>query len=158
MHVGFKITLEDGSTIQSHDESWNEIKAHAHALFPHNNKKWVTYEIITDAKHSILVNFITGVFVIDGVTIHPADQDNEIILTGRRDLQEFPVAKEWAILNGLPYFPVVGKRTYKGDMFEAQLFYCGWKRKVPNWKRKDSTRTVTKLAFFNPANGVVILT
>ena len=139
MHVGFKIFFEDGTTGESHDEMWNEVKSHAHFLAPHCTKRWKMYQLITDDGQCIEVNFENGAFAINGVVIHPADEAGTP-LTLKTDVQNFPVSPEWQQLNGMPYFPVVGKRIVRGELWSAEISFCGW-------KRKESNKTIEKVCY-----------
>jgi hypothetical protein len=149
MHVKFRITFEDGTTGESHDAMYNEVKSHAHFLPPNQSKKWTRYELITDEKVFIGVDFKTGLFNLNGQLIHVCDPEGEV-LTFKEDLQDFPVSDAWKILNGMPYFPVVGIRIFRGDWGEAKLYFCGW-------KRKQGERTIEKKAFIYP-NGQITIT
>jgi len=149
MHIKFKIHLEDGTFIESHDNLYNNVKDHAHVLPPHNDKKWVAYELITDTGVIVGVDFRTGIFMVNGNVIHPATSEGQA-LTNMVGGQDFGANDQWSLLNGLPYFPVVGRRNFKGDNMNAVLYFCGW-------KRKDGDQTVTKMAFIYP-NGAIVLT
>ncbi len=112
--------------MDSHDEMWNEVRSHAHALYPHNEKKWISYEILSDENKSLKVDFLTGKFFVNGQAIRPLWDGME----GEHSSYEFPVTPEWAILNGLPYFPIVGRRTYYGNYGALPIMFCGWKRRI----------------------------
>jgi hypothetical protein len=150
MNVGFKITFADGSVMKSHDDKWKQVKDHAHALAPHNDKQWLSYELYSDTGVSIIVNFDTGTFNINGNIINPADQQSEALMTHKEEPQEFPVSESWQILNGLNYFPVVGRRQMMGWFGQDTWYFAGWKRKFKE-------RTVQKLVFLT-ARGEIILT
>ncbi len=126
MLLKFRITFEDGTTMESHDEMWNEVRSHAHALHPHNEKKWTSYEILSDEGKSLGVNFLTGQFTVNGQVIRPMWDGME----GLHTPFIFPVTEEWSILNGLPYFPIVGRRTYYGNYGAITIMFCGWKRRI----------------------------
>lgn len=156
-HIWFEITLEDGSSVRSHDEMMNEVKDHAHALPPNNKKKWKSYKLTHDnTKNTILVDFETGMFYVNDIPIRPATDDGHD-MSYMTDEQEFDVNAEWSMLNGLKYFPVVGRRKffcsdpvlYEGKA-ELTLPFCGWKRKMGD-------KVIQKVAFFLP-DGEVMLT
>ena len=129
MHVKFRITFEDGTTMESHDEMYNEVRDHAHALMPHNNKRWVFYELITDTGKRVGVSFKDGCFFVNGICVQPG-HPKWGVLTFDPDLQNFEnVHENWKFLNGLPYYPIAGRKVFKGEWGESKLFYCGWKKK-----------------------------
>lgn len=144
----FKILLDDGTYVESHDKMWNEIKDHSHFLPPNNDKKWLEYSLIVDGGPFVTVSFETGIFNVNGQIIYPAHSEGEI-LADKTDLQDFPVTKEWQLLNGMPYFPVVGTRKFRGELINLDLPFCGW-------KRKEGERTIQKLAFLYPDNKIVL--
>jgi len=149
MLVKFRITFEDGSTLESHDEMWNQVADHANALPPHSKKKWKTYELITDTGQEVKVNFQNGYFFINGQRIHLADSSG-FPLTDGKEPQNFPdVSKAWQIHNGMPYFPIVGRRQVKGDLVNATLYFAGW-------KIKRGERTIEKIVFLYPNGEFVI--
>lgn len=149
MHVKFIIHLEDGSTVESHDEMYNWVKDHAHALPPFNDKKWVAYELVTDTGIRVAVDFRIGIFAVNGNIIHSATEDG-FVLTNLTEIQNFEADNAWSMLNGLPYFPVVGRRNVKGFNADATLYFCGW-------KRKDGEKTISKIMYIYP-NGAIVLT
>jgi hypothetical protein len=147
MNLKFKITLEDGTFIESHDEMWNQIKDHCHALPPHNTKKWRMYEIWSDDFGLLMgVDFETGLFNIRGQIIHPASDQGES-LTFIDSLQDFPCDESRKILNGMNYFPVYGRKIIKGDWGESRIIFCGWKKKFEG-------HTVEKTMYLYP-NGQI---
>ena len=149
MNVKFKITFEDDTTLESHDAMYNEIKDHVHALPPHNNKKWKRYEIISDDFGLLVgVDFQNGLFNIKGTMIHVGDSNGEAY-THKTDIQSFPVEDSRKILNGMPYFPIYGRRRAFGDWGAATLYFCGWKRKIGG-------KTIEKIAFVFPNAQIVI--
>lgn len=149
MHIKFRITYEDGTFLESHDPMWNIVKDHCHALPPDNNKRWVQYDLISDDLGPLVgVNFQTGLFMIKGNLLHPA-YDGAEALTFKTDPQEFPVDENRKFLNGLPYFPIYGRKIYKGDWGESMLFFCGW-------KRKEGDKTIEKIAYVYP-NGQIVM-
>lgn len=160
MNVKFKVIYEDGSEFDSHDRMYNPLYDHAHALAPHNTKRWKEYQIISDEQHLISVNFLTGCFVFkdinnpSGIEIQPSDEKDGEILTFSDEPQEFPVSDAWQINNSLPYFPVVGRSVFKGNLYtkgiDATVYFCGW-------KRKKGERTIEKRACLWP-NGKFTLT
>lgn len=144
----FKIITIGGDIIESHDENWEQVKDHAHALLPHNNSPWFEYQIHTENGYFIAVNFKTGAFNINGQPIFPALEDG-IILSGEENPQNFDeVSEPWRFLNGLNYFPVVGRRHMKGERIDMVIPYCGWKIKHGN-------RTIMKVAYLYPDHHVV---
>ena len=144
----FRIIFEDNTHFDSHNEKWEQLGDHANALAPHNKKKWKEYQLISKDGFMIAVGFLTGAFHINGVIIHPAT-DNGTVLTNLKDEQEFPVSKPWQLLNGLPYYPVVGRRQLRGFTINMTIPFCGWKKKF-----KD--KTYEKVAFLYPNNQVVM--
>jgi len=148
MLIKFKIIFEDNTFLESHDSMFNQIKDHCHALPPFNNKKWKRYELITDEGQFIWVDFQTGLFCINGQLIHPATEDG-LPLTHLTDLQDFPSAEERKILNGMPYYPIFGKRKILGDWGEAEISFCGWKRKM-------GERTIQKIVYVYPQGQIVL--
>lgn len=151
MHVKFKITFDDNTTLESHDRMYNQVKDHCNALPPEMNKKWTKYELITDEGQFISTSFKTGLFNINGQLIHPADE-NGYPLTHKEEPQDFnEVEVNRRILNGLPYYPIFGRRYVKGDWGDAVIYFCGWKRKMTD------RQTIQKIAYLYP-NGEVILT
>jgi hypothetical protein len=149
MHIGFKIVLEDNSIIESHSPVWNQVKDHKDALPPNNDKKWKSYSLVTDDGNSVLADFVTGLFVINGQNIHPAD-DTGFPLTHLKKPQKFEdVGPKWRFLNGLNYFPIAGRRTVKGDRVDKTLPFVGWKI---NFRDKIHT----KICFIYP-NGEVVM-
>ena len=139
MIIKFRVVYEDGTYLDSH-ENWQEVADHGHALPPVTDKKWLEYQLISDDGRYVAVNFSTGIFNINGQIIHPADEGGGS-LTNRTDVQSFEAAYPWNSLNGMPYFPVVGRRSFYGDFGEAKAYFCGW-------KRKEDDKTVEKLCFF----------
>lgn len=130
MNIKFRVTYEDGTFMDSHDEMWNPVRDHCHALPPHNEKKWRAYEIWSDDFGLMMgVNFENGIFNIKGQIIHPADNGGTS-LTFIEGKQKFPCSESTKILNGLNYFPVFGRKMFKGDWGEAKIYFCGWKKKV----------------------------
>ena len=153
MHIKFRITFDDMTFLESHDANWNIVKDHCHALPPFNDKKWLRYDFISDdLGHMIGVDFNTGQFLLRGsVIINPGDQNTSGPLTDTASPQDFPVSAEWQLLNGLNFFPVVGRRVYKGDITDLMTPFCGWKKKL-----SDGT-VIQKLGFVYP-NGALVLT
>lgn len=141
-------------------------------LPPHVDKKWAEYQIISDEGHLMAVNFTTGCFVVkspgmfhglmmteelnkvQGVEIQPVDELDSEVMTFLTEPQDMVKEGAWVALNGLPYFPVVGRRVYKGDLggipIDETVYYCGW-------QRKKGTRTITKMAYLYP-NGRIAMT
>lgn len=107
---------------------------HAHALAPNNTKQWREYHIISDEGHVITVNFKTGCFTFNGVEIQPQNDAGEVLTFDQTPQNYEDASDAWKINNGLPYFPVAGRRIYKGDLYgkpiDATVYFCGWKRKV----------------------------
>lgn len=154
MVAKFIITLEDGTEIVSHDDDWKQLKVHAHALAPHNKKKWIKYKLVGSNGTTVEVDYKTGTFRInDNTVIHPADNEYENPLTNIPDEQNFPVTEAWQVLNGMPYFPVVGTRKYRGEQLNMDLYFVGWKKQIT---KKGIDRTVQKLAFVMPDGDVVL--
>jgi len=151
MNVKFEILFDDGTVVSSHDESWTQVMDHANFLPPTEKRKWVEYALVTDGtpQQRVTVNLLTGVFLINGVMIHPAVDEGEV-MTHKKEPQDFPTTEAWKNFNGYPYFPIVGRRVFKGDIVDATLYYCGWKRKFDK-------RTIIKLCFIYP-NGQIVLT
>lgn len=155
--IWFEITFEDDSTLRSHDEMMNETKVHAHALPPHSKKMWKSYKITHDnTKNTAEVDFNTGMFKINGIPIRPATDDGHD-MSYMKDEQEFEGNEQWSFLNGLKYYPVVGKRKFfcsdpilYGGKSELTLPFCGWKRKMQD-------RVIQKVAFMLP-DGEIMLT
>lgn len=127
--------LEDGSVVSSHDKDWNDIADHANYLLPHNNKKWLIYSLVRQDGFYVAVNFQNGLFNINGQIVRVADENGDV-MTDKEDPQEFSASESWNVLNGLPYFPIVGRLQFKGSTIDATVYYCGWKRMV-NGKRYD---------------------
>jgi hypothetical protein len=152
MNIKFRIILEDGTFIDSHDEMWNQVKDHCHALPPDNMKKWRAYEIWSDDFGLMIgVDFETGIFNIRGTLIHPANEQGES-LTFLEEKQNFPGnPKDHSrdLLNGMNYYPVFGRKMIKGDWGESQIIFCGWKKKIGD-------RTIEKNSFLYP-NGQISL-
>jgi hypothetical protein len=149
MNIGFKIYLKDGTIINSHDDNWKQIKDHCHGLPPFNSKLWMAYELYTDNSCSVLVNFLTGAFVINGQMIQPADKDG-MVLTFEAGEQNFTeVGNNWKFLNKLNYFPVIGRTVIRGDMISGEIRFCGWKRKFGN-------QTIQKVCYIYPNGGIVL--
>lgn len=150
MHIKFRVIYADDTYLDSHDEMWNVIHDHCHALPPHNEKKWKRYELISDDMGFLVgVDYETGVFNVRGQIIHPGNQ-NGIAYTFKTDKQDYPVDETRNILNGMPYFPIYGRRQVMGDWGSMTLFLCGWKRKIDN-------TTVEKIALVYP-NGEILMT
>lgn len=153
MNIKFRIILEDGTAFDSHDANWNNVRDHSNLLAPNNTKKWIEYDLITEQNKYVFVSFVTGLININGQVIHAASEDGGV-LTHKEDKQNFPVSEQWQILNGLPYFPVVGRRIFKGDRYgvpiDATLYFAGW-------KRKEGERTIQKLVYIYP-NGQIVMT
>lgn len=153
MQVKFEITLEDGSVISSHDKDWNLRLDHAHALPPNSSKVWHKYRLKGDdpGTPDVEVDFTNGTFTINGYPFQPGD-DSGNSFTHDLTPQKFPVSEQWEMLNGLPYFPVVGRRIFKGELYgtpiDATVYFCGWKRKVGD-------KTIQKVAYIYP-NGVLV--
>lgn len=148
MLTKFRITFNDGTFMESHDECYNEIKVHAHALPPHSNKKWAYYSLITDENKTVTVDFQRGIFVINGQEIHPASASG-IPLTDKTDLQDFAADSGRQILNHMPYFPIFGVSMLFGDWGEAKVYFCGW-------KRKEGEKTIEKIAYIYPTGAIVL--
>lgn len=149
MHVKFRVIFEDNSRLESHDEMYNWFFDHTHALPPHTNKQWKEYWLISDEGHRIGVDFHTGIFYIKGkddkepIPTHIQGKNNELMIN-RKEKQNFPdVSDPWKINNGLEYFPVAGRREYKGDWGESKSFFCGWKIAIPG--KKDEKKTMQVL-------------
>lgn len=149
MHVKFRITFEDDTTFESHDGAYNWLYDHSHALPPHQDKVWKQYELISDEGHILKVDFHTGVFWLknkDEKELTPTyvqDKDGSL-LVNRSEKQNFAkVSDPWKLLNGLEYFPVVGRRYQKGDWGELMSFFCGWKIKMKEENNKPRTIQVT---------------
>lgn len=145
----FRIVFQDGSYVDSHDENWVQQLDHAHVLLPYNNKQWLEYQLHRPDDFFVAVNFNTGAFNFNGQIIHPGSEDGEI-LTNLDGKQSFDVSEQWQLLNGLCYFPVVGRRQFKGFDINLTVPFCGWKRKI-------GERTVSKVAYLYP-DGHVVLT
>jgi hypothetical protein len=152
MKVKFKITYDDNTTIESHDELFNPQFDHAHALAPNNTKRWKEYQLITDNGHSISVDFTDGTFRFDSIVISPIDHFDGDLMTAKTDSsgEQVEETSGWSVNNDSPYFPIAGRRVYKGDFYGAPIdevvYYCGW-------KRKKGDRTVTKIAYIYPNGG-----
>jgi len=152
MHVKFRITFEDNSIMESHDEMWNIVADHAHALSV--GKKWFKYALMCDdtGPKCLEVDFVTGIFTIDGIKIYPADIELGV-LTYKAEPQDFPVSDEWKVNNGLPYFPIAGRRSFKGDLYgqpiDKTLFLCGWKKKFGD-------RVVERIAYIYPDGEIAL--
>lgn len=160
MHVKFQVIFEDGTTLESHDEMYNWFYDHAHALPPHINKRWKAYWLISDEGHKIGVDFHTGIFYIkdkndsEPIPTHVQGEDGELMIN-RTQKQNFPnVSKAWQINNGLEYFPVVGRRQYKGDWGETITFFCGWK--VNLGVVKGEKKTMQSLYHLVPQTGEIL--
>ncbi|MCG3204078.1 MAG: hypothetical protein KCHDKBKB_00781 [Elusimicrobia bacterium] len=147
MHIGFRIITKDGQIIESHDKSWNLIKDHSHALPPFNNSPWSSYAITTDEGTFLAVNFETGEFSLNGVRIQPGEEGGGS-LTHNVEGHQFQADPPREILAELPYFPIFGRRIFKGDWGESAIYYCGWKRKFGG-------RTVEKIVYLYP-NGAIV--
>lgn len=149
--IKFKIILNDGSAIESHDQDWKPVADHANALAPNNDKPWREYQLITRDGFFVAVGFETGVFNINGQFIHPASESSGTVLTNRGEVdeQKWDAKGGWSLLNSLRYFPVVGRRVFKGFTVDAVLPYCGWKHQIED-------RTYEKVAFLYPNNQVVL--
>lgn len=143
-----RIIFEDGTDMYSHDKDWNQITDHAHALAPHNTKKWAEYHVIFKDDFFVLVSFVTGIFVINGQLIHLADEAGEA-LTNREEPQDFEPSNAWKVVNGQNYFPVVGRRVFKGIQVDATIPFLGWKI------LKDG-RKIQKLCYVYPNHQVVL--
>ena len=159
MHVKFAITYEDDTTLESHDGPWNWVYDRVHALPPNNNKQWKEYALISDEGHEIHVNFHTGVFQIKQPNgelqpIYVQDKDGSL-LTNRTEKQSFKnVTEPWQLLNGLEYFPAVGRRYVKGDWGELINFFCGWKIRFRD--KKASERKVLQVTYhLDPLTGSI---
>lgn len=148
MNIKFRITFEDGTFLESHDECYNEIRVNAHALPPHNHKKWLAYSLITDTNQIVTVNFRRGLFQINGQEIHPASAGGSP-LTDRIELQDFICDESTKLLNGMPYFPIFGRKMIFGDWGAAQIPFCGW-------KIKDGKKTIEKVAYIYPTGAIVL--
>lgn len=146
MHVKFKVVYDDDTFLESHDEMYNVVSDHAYALAPHNTKKWKEYYLISDEGHEIYVNFNTGIFRFNGVEIQPQDDDGEV-MTFDTTAQISETSDAWTINNGLPYFPVVGRRIYKGDLYgtpiDSVVYFAGW-------RRRKGDKTIKKIAYLWP--------
>jgi hypothetical protein len=156
MNGRFIITFEDGTELKSHEKGWEkQDKDHAHALFPHNKKKWRRYRLEVTNGAKVEVDFYTGVFKLnDAVAIHPGHHKLEFPFTHNDEPQKFPVDESRKILNGTPYFPVYGRRIFmhQGNPWAGQetIYFVGWKKKVKG-------RTYQKLAFVMP-DGEILMT
>lgn len=128
MHIGFRIYTRDGQIIESHDRSWNMVKDHSHALPPFNDSPWVSYALVSDEGHFLAVNFETGEFSLNGNRFQPGE-GLAVSLTHETEGNQFQADPPRDILCPLPYFPIFGRRVWKGDWGEALVYYCGWKRK-----------------------------
>jgi len=129
---------------------YNQVKDHCHALPPFNDKKWRAYELISDDFGLMIgVDFETGIFNIKGQIIHPANEQGEA-LTHVEEKQDYPCDESRKILNGTNYFPIYGRKVVKGDWGEAQILFCGWKKKIGD-------KTVEKIACLFP-NGQISIT
>lgn len=149
MNVKFRITFTDGTTGESHDDMWNHVRDHAHFLPPHCDKQWVKYEIIGDnGGLYVSVDFFSGVFNINGQSIHPGSSEG-MPLTGNTEPQKFPVNENWAVLNGLPYFPVVGRRNFMTDHGSFLLYFCGWKKNF-------NGNVIQKIVFTTPEGKMML--
>jgi hypothetical protein len=149
MQVKFIITLEDGEVVSSHDENWVQKFDHAHFLPPNKEKKWIKYQLVSDTGMNIEVNFLTGVFIINGVIIHPGVPDGGRV-TMLPQAQRWFAEAPWSIYNDAPYFPIVGRRMFKGESIDATLYFCGYKREVVG-------RTYEKVIYLYP-DGTITLT
>jgi len=147
MHVGFRIVTQDKKVIESHDKMWNEVKDHVHALPPNNVSPWKSYSLVTDDGHDVKVDFESGEFNLNGVTIQPGNDQGES-QTHEPLGGQFEADPPRDILTSLPYFPIFGRRIYKGDWGEAKVWFCGWKRKF-------GERTIQRVVYFYP-NGKVV--
>lgn len=128
---------------------WNQVKDHCHALAPFNEKKWRAYEVWSDDFGLMMgVDYDTGIFNIKGQVVHPANEQGESLsfLTGK---QEFLCDEARKILNGTNYFPIYGRKIFKGDWGESLVIFCGWKRKFGD-------HTVEKMIFLYP-NGQIAM-
>jgi hypothetical protein len=160
MHIKFKVIFEDGSELESHDEMYNWVRDHTHALPPITNKQWKEYWLISDEGHQIGVNFHTGIFYIkkkaeNEVTPTYVQDDKGEFLINRTEKQNFTTVSEpWKINNGLEYFPVVGRRNFKGDWGELQTHFCGWKIDMGEVDGQKKTTQVTY--HINPETGDIV--
>lgn len=150
MNIKFRIICEDGKVIESHDENWNPIKDHAHALPPHNNSPWLEYQLITDTGVEVSCIYPSGMFRINGTLVHPAN-DGGVAHTFLEDPQNYESTSEWEMFKNRPYFPIAGRRTFAGDWGGVTLWFCGWKRIDPETKR-----SVEKCVFIHP-NGQILM-
>lgn len=160
MHVKFKVKFEDGTELESHDEMYNWVHDHAHALPPNTNKQWKEYWLISDEGHRIGVDFHTGVFYIkkkddaESIPTHIQGEDGELLIN-RKEKQNFKnVTDQWKINNGLEYFPVVGRRNLKGDWGEAMTYFCGWK--INLGKVNGELKTVQVTYHIVPTTGDIL--
>lgn len=133
MNVKFVIVYEDNTTFESHDEMYNLKRDHSEALAPHNTKPWKEYHIVSDEGHVITVNFHTGCFTFNGVEVQPQNELGEVLTFDTVPQTYAEASDAWGINNGLEYFPAVGRRQYRGDLYGKPIYatvhYCGWKRK-----------------------------
>jgi len=136
--------FQDGAIMESHDENWNEVKSHCHAL--QEKKPWLTYSLVHDTKGEIArVDFSSGIFYFNGVPIYPTTKDGDI-LTGKKEFQHVITNGDWENLNGqMYYFPIVGKRTYVCSTASNNLvlYFCGW-------KVKHNGKTYQKVCYVYP--------
>lgn len=150
MHIKFKITFDDGSVLESHDNMWNLVADHCNALPPFTDKKWLRYELISDDLGELVgVDFTTGLFSIRGSLVHVGSKSGEA-LTFQEGAQEFLCEPNRQHFNQLAYFPIFGRRRFSGDWGETVLYLVGWKRKI-------GKKTVEHVAYVYP-NGQIVLT
>jgi len=148
MNVKFRVTFDDGTFLESHDESWNQIKDHAHALSPNGEKKWRQYDLIgDDVGHLVGVSFHSGLFVVRGQLIHTGDNEGGSY-TFRKGVHTYKNTHKNT--EGLEYFPIYGRKQIFGDWGAATLYFCGWKRMFEG-------KEVIKKAFVYP-NGQIVIT
>ena len=129
---------------------WNQVKDHCNALPPENQKKWLSYEFLSDDFGPMVgVNFKTGIFTLHNELLHPATIEGES-LTYLENKQDFKCDESRDILNGMNYFPVYGRKIIKGDWGEARIYFCGW-------KIMHEGKKIEKTAFLYP-NGQISIT
>lgn len=149
MNVKFTVTFEDGEKASSHDENWVQKFDHGHFLPPNKDKKWIAYELESDTGRKINLNLLNGIFTIDdSVQIHPGAPDGGRITRlpqPQRWFAEFP----WSIYNDSPYFPIVGRRMFKGDNVDITMYFCGYKREVVG-------KTYEKVIYLYPDGSITL--
>jgi hypothetical protein len=148
MRVKFNITFEDGQSVSSHDENWVQKFDHSHFLPPNKDQKWVVYELESDNGIKIRVNFQNGIFNVNNLIIHPGTPDGGRI-TMMNQPQRWFAESPWNIYNGSPYFPIVGRRMFKGDNIDATLYFCGYKREVVG-------KTYEKVIYLYPDGSITL--